>query len=44
MFPNEKIDSLLFSFKSLETREFIGSVEVRMDELIKHGLKNGSLY
>jgi len=35
---SEQTESLVFFFHSYEEREFIGSVEVSLDELIKHGL------
>lgn len=43
MFVSEQTQSLVFNFESYECSEEIGTVEVPIDELIKHGLQHGTL-
>ena len=44
IFVTEQTNSIVFTFQSYETHEFIGSVEVNIDELIKYGLQNGTIW
>lgn len=44
IFVSEQTKSLVFTFHSFSTRDFIGSVEVSIDELIRHGLQNGTIW